>query len=545
MATVQRGGRYDAIIIGGGHNGLITAAYLGRAGKRVCVLERRGVLGGCACTETPWPGFRISTGAYVLSLLEPRIIRELKLKEHGLQILPRNPSSFTPQLDGPGLLLGPDREANRREIAYFSPADAERYQPYQDWLERLAEQLEPVLEGPAPDLPWLPSGWRRKRWSERLRDLWSWRRAGQLTGRLAGDLAGHLKLLTGAAAPILEQWFESEPLRATLATDAVIGAWAPPSSPGTAYVLLHHVMGTAGGQRGIWGYVRGGMGQLSEAIAASARGVGVEIRMEAPVERIVESGGRVAGVQLADGELLESRVVASSVDARTTFLRLLPQAALPQEFRQAVAGIDYRSGSLKINVVLGEPPQFKSRPGAGLQPWHRGTIHVVDDMEAIERAYEDARRGAVSRRPILEVTMPTSLDDSLAPPGKHILNLFVQYAPYRLLGTNWDEQREAVGNRCLQLLGEYAPNVPGAVERMQVLAPPDLEERFGITGGNIMQGGMGLDQLFAMRPVPGWADHRTPLAGLYLCGAASHPGGGVMGTCGRNAAEAILRSRRI
>jgi phytoene dehydrogenase-like protein len=545
MAMVQRGGRYDAIIIGGGHNGLITAAYLGRAGKRVCVVERRGVLGGCACTETPWPGYRISTGAYVLSLLEPRIIRELKLKEHGLEILPRNPSSFTPQLDGPGLLLGPDRAANQREIAFYSPVDAERYQPYQDWLERLAEQLEPVLERPAPDLPWLPSGWRRKGWSDRLRDLWAWRRVGQMTGRLAGDLAGHLKLLTGAAAPILEQWFESEPLRATLATDAVIGAWAPPSSPGTAYVLLHHVMGTAGGQRGIWGYVRGGMGQLSEAIAASARGVGVEIRLESPVERIIEVGGRVTGVQLADGQLLESRIVASSVDARTTFLRLLPEAALPSEFRQAVAGIDYRSGSMKINVALGEPPQFTSRPGSGLQPWHRGTIHVVENMEAIELAFEDARRGEVSRRPILEVTMPTSLDDSLAPPGKHILNLFVQYAPYQLRGTSWDAQRESVAERCLQLLGEYAPNVPGAVEQMQVLAPPDLEERFGITGGNIMQGGMGLDQLFAMRPVPGWADHRTPLAGLYLCGAASHPGGGVMGTCGRNAADAILRSRSV
>jgi phytoene dehydrogenase-like protein len=349
------------------------------------------------------------------------------------------------------------------------------------------------------------------------------------------------ELLTGAARPILERWFEAEVLRATIATDAIIGAFAPPSAPGTAYVLLHHVMGTAGGARGIWGYVQGAMGGLANALEAACRDLHVDIVRESPVVRILTAGGQVTGVALADGTIVEATVVASSVDAHLTFERFCDPADLPEEFRRAVARIDYSSASAKINVALSELPNFRADPSSGPAPHHRGTIHICPTLDYIERAYDDAKYGWPSTEPALEITLPSSVDPTIVPEGKHLMSIFVQYAPYRLAQASWDEVKEDFADRCIELLARYAPNVPGAIEHRQILSPLDLERTFGLTGGHIMQGAMHLHQLFCMRPVAGWADHRTPIRGLYLCGAASHPGGGVIGTCGKNAAEEILR----
>jgi phytoene dehydrogenase-like protein len=534
--------KYDCIVIGGGHNGLVTAAYLAKGGKSVCVLERRHVLGGCATTELLWPGYRVSTAAYVISLFLPQIMRELRLKQYGLNILRRDPSSFTPLLDGRSLLLGPDERLNHQQISQFSHQDADQYPAYQVLLERIAAILEPVLATAAPDPLPLPTTFRKRSLTKRVRDtskLWSLYNA---LGELGESMPEAIELLTGAARPFLERWFESEVLRATLATDAVIGAFAPPSSPGTAYVLLHHVMGEAGGARGVWGYVQGGMGGLADALERACQDLHVEIRRETEVREILCDRGRVRGVQLGDHTVLEAPVVASSLDAHWTFERLLRPEELPAAFRRQVARIDYSSASAKINLALSEPPRFLARPAAGIGPHHHGTIHIGPTLDYIERAYDDAKYGRPSREPLLEITLPSSVDPSIAPPGKHLMSIFVQYAPYRLAdGLHWDDIKEEFADRCIQLLARYAPNVPDAIEHRQVLSPLDLERTFGLTGGHIMQGAMHLHQLFSFRPVLGWADHRSPVQGLYLCGAASHPGGGVMGACGKNAAEEILR----
>ncbi|MEM6799092.1 MAG: NAD(P)/FAD-dependent oxidoreductase [Planctomycetota bacterium] len=534
---------YDAVVIGGGHNGLVCAAYLAKAGKRVCVVERRHVLGGCATAEELWPGYKVSTAAYVISLFLPQITRDLKLKENGLEVLPRNPSSFTPLPSGESLLMGPDAELNHREISKFSTRDAQAYPKYESLLERVAAVLEPTLSEAAPDLPTLPASWRRTGWLKKIRDA---RKAWALQAamkRLGEDQPAAIELLTGAARPILERWFESEVLKATLATDAIIGAFLSISSPGSAYVLLHHVMGEAGGARGVWGYVRGGMGALSDAIAKTLKQLGGEVRREAPVASINTAKGKAVGVTLEDGSVLEAPIVASSVDAHLTFEKFLAPGILPENFQSAVAGIDYASASMKINLALAEPPNFTARPtgGGAIMPHHRGTMHVGPTMDYLDRAYDDAKYGQPAREPILEMTMATSVDDTIAPAGKHILSMFVQYAPYQLKDACWDDIKDSFADRCIAKLAEYAPNVPDAIEHRQVLSPLDLERTYGITGGNIMQGAMNANQLFAFRPVAGWADHRSPIAGLYLCGAASHPGGGVMGACGKNAAAEILR----
>lgn len=537
--------KYDAIVIGGGHNGLVTAAYLAKSGKSVCVLERRHVLGGCAATEPLWPGYKVSVAAYVISLFLPEIIRDLKLKQYGLEILPRNPSSFTPLPDGRSLTLGPDEALCYREISKFSNRDADAYPRYNALLERVASVLEPILEKVAPDPLPLPKEWRKINVGKKLGDakrMWDFY---QSVGELGADLPEAVELLSGAARPILERWFESEALRATLATDAVIGAFASISAPGTAYVLMHHVMGEAGGERGIWGFVRGGMGGLSDAIEGACRDLRVTIRREAPVKRIMvqQKAGqsKTTGVVLEDGTQIDADVVASSVDAHLTFERMLAPHDLPQYFREAVARIDYSSASAKINLALSEPPCFSALKSRGVAPHHHGTMHIAPTLDYIERAYDDAKYGRASWEPILEMTMPTSVDDTIAPEGHHILSMFVQFAPYKLRSDNWDDIKESFADRCIETLAKYAPNVPDTILHRQVLSPLDLERTFGITGGNIMQGAMNFNQLFMFRPVAGWADHRTPIRGLYLCGAASHPGGGVMGTCGRNAAQVILQ----
>jgi phytoene dehydrogenase-like protein len=534
--------KYDCLVIGGGHNGLITAAYLARAGKSVCVLERRHVLGGCSTTEELWPGFKISTASYVVSLLLPEIIRDLRLKQYGLEVLPRNPSSFTPLLDGRSLLMGPDERATCREIAKFSERDAKAYPKYNRLLEKVAQVIEPLLMNSAPDPLPLSGEVRKIGVGKKIRDAGKMLEMYGALNSLGDDAPAAIELLIGAARPVLERWFEAEVLRTTLATDAVIGAFASPSYPGTAYVLLHHVMGQAGGARGVWGYIQGGMGGLADSLEGACHDLGVDIRREAGVKRILVQNGRAVGVQLADDTLLEAPVVASSIDANQTFIRLLESGELPAEFRSAIQSIDYASASLKINVALSELPDFTCVPGRSVLPHHRGTIHIGETLDTMERAFDDAKYGWPSTEPILEITIPSAVDPTIAPPGQHVMNLFVQYAPYKLAaGKSWDDIKEDFADRCWELLCRYAPNMKNAVLHRQVLSPLDLERMFGLTGGNIMQGSMIPTQLFSLRPVAGWSDHRTPIAGLYLCGAASHPGGGVMGACGRNAATEILR----
>jgi phytoene dehydrogenase-like protein len=535
---------YDCVVIGAGHNGLVTAAYLAKQGKRVCVLERRDILGGCTITEELWPGYKVSTASYVISLFLPEITRELRLAQYGLKILPRDPSSFTPLLEGRSLLLGHDQRRNQDEIAKFSRPDAEAYPRYEALLEKVAKVLDPLLNRPAPNPLPLPKAWRKQGMASRLRDasqLWD---MYQTLGELGDDLPDAFELLTGAARPILERWFEAEVLRATLATDAVIGAFASISSPGTAYVLLHHVMGHAGGARGRWGYLEGGMGSLATALAGACSDLGVTIIREAEVSKILVDKGRASGVLLTDHRIIEAPVVASSADAHWTFERFIDAEHLPESFRRQVAKIDYSSASAKINFALSEPPHFSCCPQDGLGLHHRGTMHISPTLDYIERAFDDAKYGKPSTEPVLEMTMPSSIDPTVAPEGKHVMSMFVQFAPYKLANGSWDDIKDDFGKTCIDLLARYAPNVPDAIEHYQVVSPLDLERTFRLTGGNIMQGAMHFHQLFFMRPVAGWADHRSPVRGVYLCGAASHPGGGVMGACGRNAAKVILKDFR-
>jgi phytoene dehydrogenase-like protein len=523
-------GKYDAIIIGAGHNGLVTACYLAKARWKVLVLERRPVVGGACVTEETFPGFKVSTAAYVNSLFRKEIVRDLRLHDFGFEVLERNPSSFTPFPDGRYLLLGPDAAMTRREIAKFSARDADAYPRYEAMLERVADVIEPTLNETPPDL--LRPG---------LRDLWRLWKLGRRFRKLgASGMAEAVEILTGPARPILDRWFESEQLKGTLATDAIIGAMAAPSMPGTAYVLFHHVMGETNGKRGVWGYVKGGMGGLTRALATAGGTLGVEIRCETSVEQILVEHGKAAGVVLNGGEVVRAPVVASNADANITFTRLLGSQHLPPDFLDAVKRISYESASLKINVALSELPDFTACPGSQPGPQHRGTIHICPDQDYIERAYDDAKYGKPSERPILECTIPSVVDPSVAPPGKHLMSMFIQYAPYKLKGATWDELREPFADRCFDLLNEYAPNFKRSVIARQVLTPLDLERTFALTGGNIFQGAMPLNQLFFFRPIPGWAGYRTPMKGLYLCGSAAHPGGGVMGAAGMNAARVIL-----
>jgi phytoene dehydrogenase-like protein len=522
--------RVDAAVIGAGHNGLVAAAYLARAGLRTLVLERRSVIGGACVTEELWPGYRISRAAYVAGLLRPVVVRELGLEARGLRLLRRAPSSFTPLPDGRGLLLGSDPEASRASIARFSARDAERYPAYEAFLDRIARLLEPLLDAPPPDPARL-----------RARDLPVLARLAGGALRARADLPRALALLLGPARPALEAWFESEPLRATLATDAVIGAWAPPSAPGTGYVLFHHVMGETHGERGVWAYVKGGMGRLSEAIAHAARAAGAEIRTEAQVAQIEITGHTARGVLLADGTHVAADTVVSGADPHTTLLGLAGREHLPDEVARDLETLDFRSGSLKINLALDAAPRLlgaSGRPG----PEHAGTIHVgATDLDALDAAFACAERGDLPERPIVELTLPSVLDPGLAPPGHHVASLFVQYAPYALRASSWETERDPFADRVCRLVDEVAPGFSTSILEREVLAPPDLERVFGLPGGNIFHGAMSLDRLGFLRPLPGLAHYRTPVRGLYLCGAGTHPGGGVMGACGRNAAREILR----
>jgi len=522
--------KFDTIIIGGGHNGLVTAAYLARAGRKVLVLERRELLGGCAVTEEIWPGYRVSTGAYLTSLMQERIVRELDLPRHGYQVDAKDPAFFSAFPDGRHFFMWQDRAKTLAEIAKFSRRDAEVYPAYEDQLERISQVVESLLLTTPPQFP--PAG---------IGDFVDYLKlAARLRGLSAKDTVALVKIFTQSAADLLDEWFESEQVKVTLATDGVIGANGGPRSPGTAYILLHHCMGGVAGHRGLWGFVRGGMGTVSEAIAGAARSSGAVIRTNAPVTQVLVRGGRAQGVVLESGEEIESSTVASNLDPKITFLKLIEEKYLNGEFVMAIRRFRIEGTSCKINLGLNALPEFTAYPGAP-GPHHKATMHICPSVEYVERAWDDAKYGRPSERPLLELTVPTMYDPSLAPPGKHIMGIFLQYAPYTLREGTWDELREPFGDRVMSLIEEYAPNLRHIVEHRQVLTPLDLERRFGITGGNIFHGEMSLDQMFVMRPVAGWARYRTPIEGLYLCGSGAHPGGGVMGAPGYNCAREMLQ----
>jgi phytoene dehydrogenase-like protein len=428
--------------------------------------------------------------------------------------------------------MGPDKEMTYREVAKFSKKDAESLPKYEAMLERVAAFLEPLLlQTPPNPLSRAPGelfGFAKTAWNFR---------------KLGTDAQQALEILTGAANPILDRWFESEEVKTTISTDAIIGAMATPSMPGTAYILFHHVMGECDGVRGVWGYVKGGMGTLANAIAAAAKEYGAEIKVSSPVSRILVNNSQASGVVLADGTEYGAAKVVSCLDANVTFLRFLEPKNLPANFVEAVKHIDYSSASCKINLALSEVPDFTCLPGNSPGPQHRGTIHISPNRMYIEKAHDCAKYGYISENPVIEATIPSSLDDSLAPKGKHVMSMFTQYFPYKLAadaGTP-EENKKRYAERCFDIMTEYAPNFRKSILNYQVLAPADLESWFGLTGGNIMQGAMSLSSLSFMRPLPGYANYRTPIRGLYLCGAATHPGGGVMGACGYNAAREILK----
>jgi len=523
-------GGYDCIVIGGGHNGLVTAAYLARAGKKVVALERREVLGGCAVTEEIWPGYRVSTGAYLVSLLQERIVRELQLERFGYKVLPKDPAFFSVYPDGRHLFFWQDERRTLAEIAKFSAKDAVAYPKYEGYLERLAVVVESLLLVTPPELPPKKPG----DFVEYLKLLGKLRHLGPR------EISGLVKIFTQSAADLLDEWFESPEIKVTLATDGVIGANGGPRSAGTAYILMHHCMGGVGGKRGLWGFVQGGMGAVSEAIGRFARSRGAEIRTDAAVSHVLVRDGRAYGVALANGDELYAPVVASNLDPKLTFLKMLAPGDLDPEFRSAVEHFRVEGSSLKMNLALDGLPDFTALPGTP-GPQHGATMHICPSIEYVERAWDDAKYGRPSRNPLIEMTCPTIYDPSLAPEGRHIMGIFLQYAPYTLRDASWDDLREPYGDRVLEVIAEYAPNMKDIVRERQVLSPLDLERRFGISGGNIFHGEMSLDQMFVLRPVAGWARYKTPVEGLWLCGSGAHPGGGVMGAPGFNAAREILR----
>jgi phytoene dehydrogenase-like protein len=528
-------GVYDAIVIGGGHNGLVTAAYLARAGWKVLVLERRQMVGGACVTEEVFPGYRVSTAAYLVSLLHERVVSDLELRRFGYEVVPKDPAYFAPYLDGRHLTMYADQRRTCEQVAKFSRHDAERYPAYERFIERIARRIEPMLLQAPPNLP-----------PRRVDD---WTALGSLGWRLMrmrpAELGELAHMFSASAREVLEGWFESDELKLALATDGVIGANGGPSSPGTAYVLLHHVMGGVGGVRGLWGFVRGGMGALSEALRRSAESAGAEIRTEADVARVNIRNGTAVGAVLADGTEHFARVVVSNADPKRTFLGLVGRKHLLPEFLAQIEAYRCEGSSFKINLALGELPDYAALPGTTLGPQHKGTTHICASLDALERAWDDAKYGSFSSEPLLEITIPTAYDPALAPDGKHIMSIFAQYAPYRLAGAVWNDQtRSAFVDRVIGLLERYAPNIRGAIEGVHALSPLDLEREYGLTGGNIFHGELRLDQLFALRPVAGWARYATPVPGLFLCGSGTHPGGGVTGAPGHNAAKQILATSR-
>jgi len=520
--------RYDVIVIGGGHNGLVHAAYLGRAGKRVLVLERRHVLGGAAVTEEIFPGFKFSVCSYVVSLLRPEIIRELDLPRHGMEILLLD-GTVTPMPDGNYLWRVNDHAKTRREIARHSRLDAEAYEEFENAMAQMSRFVKPLLGIAPPD----PTSLHPR---DLKKLLFLARHFRALSSEEKYTL---IRLMTMSAAEFLDPWFETDVLKATLSASGIIGTCLGVRSPGTAYVLLHHYMGEIDGTFRSWGFSRGGTGAISAAIASAAREAGVEIRTRAPIARVLIKNGRAIGVVLENGDEFRADVVSSSVDPNRTFLRMVGPDELPGEFVEEVRRYKFRGSSGKVNLALDALPEFKCLPGPGAHL--RGAISISPSLEYMERAYDEAKYGNFSSCPYMDIVVPSLTDPTVAPPGKHVMSCFVQYAPYKLKEGTWDQKREAFGDTVIGTLAEYAPNIKNIIVGRQVLTPLDLEREWGLTEGNIFQGELSLEQLFFLRPVPGWAQYRTPIKSLYMCGSATHPGGGIMGAPGRLAALEILK----
>jgi phytoene dehydrogenase-like protein len=522
---------WDVVVVGGGHNGLACAAYLARSGQRVCVLESRSLLGGAAVTEEPWDGYRVSSASYVVSLLPPQIVDDLRLREFGYRVTLIDPDYYLPYEDGTSLTIWGDAARTAHEIRTRSAADAEAYVRFDRYFERVTNLVRELMWVTPPDLTlrdapeWIKVAARLRRWSRR-------------------DIVDVVRIFTMSAADFLDEWFEDERVKGALATQALVGAWGGPMSPGSAYVLMHHWVGEIDGHAGGWGSVHGGMGALSEALAASARSHGAVTRTGAPVRAVLVEGGRARGVELADGEMIRAGRVVSGVHPVTTYLDLVGEQHLPVDVTESIRKYRSRSGSVKVNLALDRLPVPRSWTGDVPGDPHRGLISISPSIEYLERAWDDAKYGRTSAEPYVELVLPTVLEPGLAPPGKHLALCFTQFGPYDLAEGSWDTERDVYGRRVVSLLDRYLPGIADSVEHMEVLSPRDMEDRYGLVGGNIMHGELSIDQMFSFRPVPGYADHRTPVEGLYLCGSGTHPGGGVMAIPGRNAAMAVLRDVR-
>lgn len=523
---------YDAIVIGGGHNGLVAGAYLARAGRRTVVLERRPLVGGAAVTEEIFPGFKFSVFSYVVSLLRPEIIRDLDLPSHGLQILPLE-STVTPLDNGDYLGSWGDPDESRAELERHSPRDAEAAVRFGKLMHHMAMAVRPILGMVPPDPTSLAPS-----------DLRSLLRLGRhMRGLGAEHFHALHKLMTMSSADYLDEWYEFDPLKATKSASGIIGTFLGPRSPGSAYVLLHHYMGEIDGAFRAWGFQRGGTGAISESIARAARAAGAEVRTDASVERVIVRDGKVRGVALANGDELLAPVVVSSLDPRRTFLQLVERKELPSELVTTVERYRFRGSSGKVNLALSGLPDFtcfrQSSDSSLRIRALRGAISISPSVDYLERAYDDAKYGEFSRNPYMDIVIPSMIDPGMAPPGKHVMSVFVQYAPYDLNGGWTDERREAFGDAVVNTISRYAPNLKSLIVGRQVLTPADIERITGLSEGNIFQGELALHQLFFLRPAAHWAKYRTPIKGYWQCGSGTHPGGGIMGASGRLAALEI------
>jgi phytoene dehydrogenase-like protein len=531
---------YDVLIIGAGHNGLVCAAYLGMTGMKVKLVERRANVGGAAVTEEFHPGFRNSVAAYTVSLLNPKVISDLRLHDHGLKIVERRALNFLPSEDGRYLLTGEGRTKN--EIAKFSAKDAANYDAFSDELNDITDVLRDLVLQPPPNLV---QGWNARSLREALRLAFVGKRLRRLDIERQRAL---LDLFAKSAADYLEGFFESDPIKAVFGFDAVVGNYASPYTPNSAYVLLHHCFGEVNGKKGVWGHAIGGMGAITQAMAKSARGYGAEIETKAGVREVIIEKGRAAGVVLEDGRTIRARAVVSNVNPKLLYERLIPDTALPTPFLSRMKRWKCGSGTFRMNVALSELPSFTALPGREPADHHTAGIILAPSLGYMDRAYEDARKFGWSREPIVEMLIPSTLDDTLAPKGKHVASLFCQQvAPELPDGRSWDQCRDEVADLMIATVDKYAPGFKQSVIARKALTPLDLERDFGLIGGDIFHGAMTLDQIFSARPMLGYADYRAPIAGLYLCGSGTHPGGGVTGAPGHNAAKVIagdLRRRR-
>ena len=529
--------RSDALVIGGGHNGLVCAAYLAAGGLSVRVLERRGVVGGAAVTEEFCPGFRNSVAAYTVSLLNPKVIRDLDLPGQGLRVVERRMSNFLPTEDGRYLCVGAGR--TQAEVARFSSRDAARLEAYSEQLERIAEVLRQlVLQTP----PNVTDGSWRQALPELLRAASLGRSVRRLDMSMRREL---LRLMATSAGEYLDAWFESDPIKAVYGFDGIVGNYASPYTPGSAYVLLHHVFGEVNGKKGVWGHAIGGMGAITQAMARAAMARGVDIRTDAPVQKLLIENGRAVGAVTQGGEEFRAGAVISNLNPKLLYLQLLDPAVLPPDFRQRIEQWRCGSGTFRMNVALSELPDFRCLPGREAADHHTAGIIIAPTLAYMERAYFDARTSGWSAQPIVEMLIPSTLDETLAPKGQHVASLFCQHvAPQLPNGESWDQHRERVADLMIETVNAHAPNFKQSVLGRQIMSPLDLERTFGLIGGDIFHGALSLDQLFSARPVLGHGNYRGPLPGLYMCGSGTHPGGGVTGAPGHNSAREVLADFR-